>query len=75
MGKEIIKGWVVMFAENVIERMCATDNGIIFTPYCIFRTRQEAKDWINEKWIGGYQGSKGAIKIKRCEIIIASNQL
>jgi len=76
MKEEIkIKAWAVMFSPELIERMVAQDNKIWFSPYCIFKTRNEAKEWIEEKWIGGYQGSKGSIQIRRCEIKVASNQL
>lgn len=70
---ENTKGWAVMFSPAIIERMSAFDNKKLFSPYCVFKTRKEAIEWIDEKWVQGFQGAKGTITVRRCEIVVSNS--
>ena len=43
------------------------DNSIIWHPFAIFKTKEEAEKWKNEKWMGNADG----VEIK--EVIISYN--
>ena len=68
----VVKAWAVMFSPALIEKRTAIDNpGKVMTSLCIFDSKKQAINWINEKWVGGYyKDNTGQITIKKCEVNI-----
>ena len=64
---EEVKAYGVSFTPAILDTMTAVDNSIIWHPFAIFKTKEEAEKWKNEKWMGNADG----VEIK--EVIISYN--
>ena len=65
-------GYAVLFTGKLLDTMLGKDNNKLFRPYCIFKTKKEAIEWRNEKYLG-YKNNKSSENISKVIIIDLGN--